>query len=123
MVNKFEDLYVWQEARLFVIEIKELTKAQEFNRDFNLAGQIVRSSRSVMANIAEGFGRFTYKDYKHYLLMARGSLTETQNHLYTALDLKYLTSDQFKNLYEHSVVIHKLLNGLIAHLKRSISSM
>ncbi len=119
MVDKFEDLVVWQEARKLVYEIAFVVKNPIFCKDFSLVDQILRSSRSVMSNIAEGFGRYTYRDNKQFLFIARGSLTETQNHLYIALDLKYLTPEEFQKLYNQSVSVYKLLNGLIHYLKKA----
>lgn len=59
MIEKFEDLIVWQEARKLVKAISLIIKKQGLNKDLLLVDQITRSSRSVMANIAEGFGRYT----------------------------------------------------------------
>jgi four helix bundle protein len=86
-------------------------------KDYSLADQITRSTRSIMANIAEGYGRYTFRDFKQFLTVARGSLTETQNHLYIALDMQYLTQEEFQRLYDLSVDVYKLINGLTAHLK------
>jgi four helix bundle protein len=118
MIKKFEDLIAWQKARLLTTEITQIIKKSGFVKDFILIDQIIRSSRSITANIAEGYGRYTYNDYKHFLTIARGSLTETQSHLYTALDLGYLTQEEFQNLYDLSVNVYRLINGLIAHLKK-----
>lgn len=119
MIEKFEDLIVWQEARKLSKNIAELLKRPPFCKDLVLVDQIKRSSRSIGSNIAEGFGRYTYRDYRQFVMIARGSLTETQNHLYTALDLKYITDEEFHQLYDLTVKIYKLLNGLITHLKNA----
>jgi four helix bundle protein len=122
MITKFEDLIVWQKARILVCEINQYTLKPKFSKDFNLKDQIIRSSRSIMSNIAEGFGRHTFRDYKQFIVIARGSLTETQNHLYIAFDLNYLTQEEFDNLYRIMTEIHKLLNGLINHLSNKNKS-
>ena len=96
MIEKFEDLIAWQKARILAIEINQIVKKSGFTKDFMLIDQIIRSSRSITANIAEGYGRYTYNDYKHFLTIARGSLTKTQNHLYTAFDLGYITEEEFQ---------------------------
>lgn len=119
MIEKFEDLIVWQEARKLSNRIAELIKKSPFSKDLVLVDQIKRSSRSISSNIAEGFGRYTYRDYRQFVMIARGSLTETQNHLYTALDLNYITKEEFQQLYDLTVKIYKLLNGLITHLKNA----
>lgn len=120
--HEIEDLLAWQKARVLMREIATAVKSENFRKDFHLVDQIIRSARSIMANIAEGYGRFTYKDYKSFLIMARGSLAETQNHLYIALDLKYLSEDEFNKLYELSSEIYRLLNGLITHLNTKIKN-
>lgn len=118
LINRFEDLIAWQKARALMNEIYIITRKTNFAKDLSLSDQIIRSSRSIMTNIAEGFGRYTFRDYKHFLTIARGSLTETQNHLYIAFDLQYITEDEFKSLYQMTVEDYKLINGLIAHLKQ-----
>lgn len=119
MIEKFEDLLAWQEARKLVKVISLIIKKQGINKDLILIDQITRSSRSVMANIAEGFGRYTYRDNRQFIIIARGSLAETQNHLYITLDLDYITREEFDNIYELTVNIYKLLNGLANHLKKA----
>lgn len=79
--------------------------------------QLIKSSRSVTANIAEGHGRFTYKDQLHFCIQSRGSLSETLNHLIDAFDCKYITQDQlaaYKVKYDE---VERLLNGYIAYLR------
>ena len=119
MIEKFEDLIVWQEARKLSNLIAELIERPVISKDFALVDQLRRSSRSITANIAEGFGRYTYRDYRQFIMIARGSLTETQNHLYTALDLKYIDEEEFQRLYVLTVKVYKLLNGLVTHLKNA----
>ena len=66
--NSFEDLEAWRLARSLKIEIRELIKNFPFDEKYRLTDQLTRSSRSVGANIAEGFGRFHYRDnLKFYL--------------------------------------------------------
>ncbi|NLW48198.1 MAG: four helix bundle protein [Firmicutes bacterium] len=116
-IQKFEDLIAWQKARLLAIEIQKIIKNPIFYKDFDLINQILRSSRSIMTNIAEGYGRYSFREYKHFLTIARGSLTETQNHLYIALDSEYINKEEFHNLYNLTIEVYRLINGLIAHLK------
>jgi four helix bundle protein len=122
MINKFEDLIAWQTARRLMILVNKLTHNDMFKKDYSLVDQIIRSVRSIMSNIAEGFGRYKFNDYKHFLTMARGSLTETQNHLYIALDLQYINQEEFDNAYHLTEEVYKLLNGIIAHLKNTIKT-
>jgi len=75
-IRKFEDLIIWQIARQLNKEIIELIKTTELNRDFGLKDQIMRSSESVMNNIAEGFGRASKLEFIQFLSIARGSTNE-----------------------------------------------
>ena len=84
--NKFTDLRFWQRARLWSKEIFFLTKQKEFASDRRLVVQINDSSESVMANIAEGFGRGTQGEFIQFIGYALGSLNETQAHLTAAYD-------------------------------------
>jgi four helix bundle protein len=88
IVNKgFEDLKAWQLARKLMIECHEVAKTLPTQERFDLAQQIRRSAKSVMANIAEGYGRYHYLDSLRFYYFARGSLDETINHIITAHDL------------------------------------
>ncbi len=96
--KRFEDIQAWQKARLVTRKVYQLTGAGRFARDFGLRDQIQRASISIMANIAEGFGRHSDKEFAHYLNMSHGSAAEVQSHLYVALDLKYIDQDTFDEL-------------------------
>ena len=80
--------------------IYSLTGNGLFAKDFGLRSQIQRASVSIMANIAEGFGRRSDKEFANFLNMAHGSVSETQSHLYVALDLQYIDQVTFTKLYE-----------------------
>lgn len=88
--ERFEDVLGWQKARPATTLIYEITSQGGFVKDFGLRDQIRRSSVSIMANIAEGFGRRSDKEFANFLNCAHGSVAETQSHLYVALDLSYL---------------------------------
>ncbi|MEW5758159.1 MAG: four helix bundle protein [Candidatus Omnitrophota bacterium] len=111
-IQKFEDLIAWQEARKLVKMIYNITKKNDF-KDFGLANQIQRAAVSIMANISEGFGRYSFKDSKQFFTMAKGSISELQSHLYVVLDCDMLSRIEFDNVYEQSNKTAKLINGLI----------
>lgn len=75
--QSFTELEVWKKARIFKNEIKGITTTFPLEEKFRLSDQLIRSSRSITASIAEGHGRFTYKDQIHFCVIARGSLSET----------------------------------------------
>lgn len=115
---KLTDLEIWKKSRLFRIEISSLSNTFPNYEKFRLADQIIRSSRSVTANIAEGHGRYHYQENIQFCRVARGSLLETYDHLTAALDEKYISQDIFEALiYKHDELM-KMINGYITYLKR-----
>src|SRR5205809_8144776 len=95
--KKFEEIIAWQKGRVAVGLIYKLTSAGIFSKDFGLRDQIRRSAISIMANIAEGSGRTSDKEFANLLNIAHGSITETQSHLYIALHHSYLSEADFSN--------------------------
>ena len=118
--QSFTELDVWKKARMLNNELGELVKSFPIEEKYRLSDQIIRSSRSITANIAEGHGRFTYKDQLHFCIPARGSLSETLNHLIDALDCNYIVQVQFD--YFSSIIdeVGRLLNGYITFLRRKL---
>lgn len=115
----YKDLECYKEARLLRIFISELVKKFPVTEKFLLSAQIIDASRSVSANIAEGYGRFTFSDTRNFFIVARGSTTETMEHLATSFDEKYITDDELKTGEEKCELVFKLINGYIAYLDRS----
>lgn len=111
----FEDLKAWQLARRLMIDCHASADRLPPSERYDLTQQIRRSSKSVMANIAEGYGRYHYLDSLRFFYIARGSLTETINHILTAHDLKYTSSEQHQALYELGRETERTLNGYIAY--------
>jgi len=66
-----------------------------------------------MANIAEGFGRYTFKDKKQFFTMARSSISELKSHCYAALDLEYFIKEEFSQIYNQSDIVGRLISGII----------
>lgn len=114
----FEGLEVYKSARNFRKEIALLVKAFPKVEEYNLKSQIVRSSRSITANIAEGYGRFHYQEFIQFCRQARGSLSETLEHLICAHDEQYITDEQLTALRIEFNNILKLLNGFISYLQK-----
>lgn len=112
-IQSFMDLEVWQEAHKPVLMIYEATRVFPKEEIFGLTSQIRRSVVSITSNIAEGFARYSYKEKAQFYSMARGSLTELQNQLFIARDVKYLNENNFSELSEQSISVHKLLNAFI----------
>ncbi len=115
--KRFEDIQAWQKARRLTRKIYEVTATDRFARDFGLRDQIQRASISIMANIAEGFGRHTDKDFANFLSIAHASVSEVQSHLYVALDLAYVSEELFTEVYGLLDEVSRMTLVLARHLR------
>ncbi|MEO9870232.1 four helix bundle protein [Ekhidna sp.] len=115
---KLTDLEIWKKSRMFRNDISALSKSFPDHERYKLKDQIVRSSRSVTANIAEGHGGYHYQENIQFCRTARGSLVETFDHLTVALDEKYLTEHDFSKLIPLHEELMKMINGYITYLKK-----
>src|SRR6185436_530567 len=104
-IKRFEDLEVWQLAREQAREIYKLAQVGTFAKDFELKNQINASAGSTMDNIAEGFERFTNKDFSHFLVIAKGSNAEVRSQLYRAFDRNHLPEATLNSRLEFSVML------------------
>jgi four helix bundle protein len=116
-VKAFEDLKVWQDSRVFVKSIYEITANEKFNRDYSLKDQIQRAAVSIMNNIAEGFERDSNKEFVTFLKYAKGSAGEVRSMLYIILDLNYITGDDFKKYFEDSINIITQISNFQKYLR------
>ncbi|HFA50206.1 MAG TPA: four helix bundle protein [Bacteroidetes bacterium] len=118
--RSFTTLDVYKKCRFFRKEISKLTISHfPKHEKYLLTAQILDSSRSVTANIAEGHGRYYYQDNIKFCRNSRGSLEETLEHLITAFDEKYISKEILKSMkviYDDCI---RLLNGYIRFLKNS----
>ena len=112
-IRTFRDLYAWQEGHKFVLIVYELSKKFPKDELFALTSQLRRAVVSITSNLAEGFSRATYKDKANFYAMALASLTESQNQLIVALDVKYILATEFDTAWNQSITVSKLINGLI----------
>ncbi|MFZ1530505.1 MAG: four helix bundle protein [Ferruginibacter sp.] len=116
--NHFYDLPVYKVCREFKKKIAVIVKLYfPKQEDFLLKGQVIRSSRSVTANIAEGFGRFHHQENIQFCRQARGSLDETLEHMITAYDETYITKLVMKEVNAGYKECLKQLNAYIKYLK------
>ena len=114
---KFEDIQAWQKAREVTRLIYQGTASEEFKEDYGPRDQIRRASVSIMANIAEGHGRLSDREFANFLNIARGSVMELKSHLYVALDIDLLPKEKFEEFYSIIDEIQRMIFGLIKHLK------
>lgn len=119
-IKNFTDLNVWKEGHKLVLMIYKTTKQFPHDELFGLTNQLRRAVVSITSNIAEGFSRYSYKEKSQFYSMALGSLTEVENQVIIAYDLKYISNQEFEDLAERIVTVSKLLNGLIKKSKTMI---
>ncbi len=115
-IQKFEDIYGWQEARKLTQEIYRISGAGQFSRDYGLRDQIRRAAVSAMTNVAEGFDCDTKLEFARFLGIARRSAVEVQSLLYIALDVNYINHAEFQQHYAQAAQT----KGLIGALKHSL---
>lgn len=113
----FQKLDVWRKAHQMTLKTYKAAEGFPQKERYRLTDQLCRSAASVPANIAEGTGRNTLKEYVQFLYTARGSIEETKYHLILSRDLGYLSSEGFDNLLGGYNEVGRMLNGLINSLK------
>ena len=114
MAFAFEELKVYQKAFDFSVNvIQTIDEIDAPRKHFRLFEQIESSSTSIASNISEGKGRFSKKEFKQYLYVARCSLYETVTRLQIFKKLKWLDEKLYKRLYIEAEEINKMLSGLI----------
>lgn len=121
-IRSFEDLECWKAGRGFRLFVaKEVVPALPPEEKFRLGDQVLRSARSITANIAEGYGRFHYLDNSKFCSNARGSCYEVLDHLITAQDEGLISVELLDAGREKFERTKSLLNGYMAYLKRASS--
>jgi four helix bundle protein len=121
-MKNFEELDCWKKATELRRRLSLLIKKFPSDEKYKLTDQILRASRSVTANIAEGFGRYHYQEYAQFCRQSRGSLFELIDHLIVARDEKYISEQEFvefKLEIENCLIV---LNGFINYLLKAKAS-
>lgn len=118
-IRSFTELEAWKKARQLRKEISELSKSFPAEEKYSLVSQIKRSSRSVTANIAEGYGRFHHQENIQFCRISRGSLSETLDHLIVALDEGYIDESVLNSFQTKLEECLRVLNGYINYLQRA----
>ena len=116
-IKRFEEIEAWQKARELNKALYGITGDHAFSKDFSLRDQIRRASVSIMANIAEDFGRRSKKEFANFLNMAHGSAAEVQCHLYIALDQGYIDENIFADLYKKNEEVSRMIQGFMNYLR------
>ena len=119
VVKAFEDLEVWKEGRLLTQRIYQLTKNENFSKDFALRDQIRRAAVSIMSNIAEGFERGGNQEFVQFLYVAKASCGEVRSQVYVALDQSYVASTEVDELTNSFKRLSSMISNFITYLRKS----
>jgi four helix bundle protein len=118
-IKRFEDLEVWKLARELAKEVNELTKKQNFSKDFELIKQIKSSSGSAMDNIAEGFERNGNHEFHQFLSISKGSSGETRSQFYRAYDFGYITAEELEINVNKCLTLSRKTGNLMEYLRKT----
>jgi four helix bundle protein len=114
--KSYRDLIVWQKAMELARQIYLLSQGLPKNEAYGLLTQMRRAAVSVPSNIAEGHGRLTDSQFRHFLGNARGSLYEVQTQVELAGNLGYFDENSIRELMDRGLEVARLMNGLITVL-------
>ena len=116
MITGYKDLLVWQRSMELVEVIYAVTARLPANEQFGLIAQMRRAAISVPSNIAEGYGRQATGEYRHHLLISRGSLLEIETQILLCQRLNYMDQHIIDPVMEEISAISKMLGSLISKL-------
>ena len=118
-INRFEELGIWQEARLMCQWVASISNLLSEKKLYRLKNQIKGSSGSVMDNIAEGFERSNKKEFIQFLIISKGSAGELRSQIYRLLDNEIITESDATQKVEEAFSLNKKIGGFIKYLKQS----
>ena len=118
-ISRFEDLEIWQKARVLTKRVFILSKKEKFAQDFRFRSQILSSSGSIMDNIAEGFERGGNNEFKQFLSIAKGSAGETRSQIYRAFDFEYISENDFEELVPEYENLSGKIKNFMTYLQNS----
>jgi four helix bundle protein len=118
-ITRFEDIEAWKASRELSRDVHTVTSSRGFRFEVGLRNQMRRAASSAMANIAEGFNSGTDAEFARFLRISRKSATEVQSHLYSALDGRHLSQEDFDRLYGRAEDVKRLIGGFVRYLTSS----
>lgn len=118
-IVKFEDLEIWQNARMLNQSVFKLLEELDSKKSFALKDQLDRSAGSVMDNIAEGFERGGNREFLQFLSISKASLGEVRSQLYRAHDRKYLAKDEFETYQTECLNLAGKIAKFMTYLRNS----
>lgn len=121
-IERFQDLKIWQRSIKLVEQIYKSTSNYPNDEKFGLVVQIRRASVSIPSNIAEGFGRWGNKEFRHFLYVALGSCAEVITQLVISCNLGYIKSSELDRLSDEVNQICKMITTLIKKIDDKLKS-
>lgn len=115
-VRSYRDLTVWQKGMALAASVYRLTRQLPQREEYRISGQMIRAATSVPANIAEGHGRGTRRDYAHFVSIAKGSLAELETFLILVADLDLAPSAMTSPVLAQAEEVGRMLTALRARL-------
>jgi four helix bundle protein len=119
IIQNFEDLEIWQEARSLSLSVFLLTQKEPLSKEFRFRDQMRSAAGSVMDNIAEGFERSSRLEFINFLSIAKGSAGEVRSQLYRASDQNYITESEKLRLVEGYKLLSAKISGFTKYLNNS----
>ena len=116
-MSTFQDLVVWQRGIDLVESVYLASSRWPDSEMYGLVSQARRAAVSIPANIAEGHGRGSVKEFFRFLSIARGSLRELETHLIIALRMHFLEQPDYDRTKSLSDEVGRLLQGLMRKLE------
>lgn len=115
----FREIAAWQHARTLKIKADAFLRQPQFKREYKFCDQLKDAARSGPRNIAEGFGRFSNRQFAHFVTIAKGSEAEVLNHFIDAHDQGLITEKELRDGEHAALKAMKAAVGLIKHLENS----
>lgn len=116
-IKEFTDLNVWKEGHKLVLMLYNVTNNFPQSEKYSLIDQMRRAVVSITSNIAEGFGRQSYKEKIQFYYLSQGSLIELKNQLLISRDVGYFNNETYLDIKNQADICHKLLQGIIRSSK------
>jgi four helix bundle protein len=115
-IKSFQDLEAWKACRIVLRTIRTEILPRIPAKDFDMKDNINRAARSTTRNLAEGYGRFTFKDNAHFVKISRGSLHEIEDDLITIFEEGHLDKNTFENINSQVATAIRIVNGYLRYL-------
>ena len=112
-MEKIEDINAWKEARKLAKIVNKIVNKLPKHEQYGIGKHLLENGRNVPGNIAEGFGRFYYKDSVQFYRVAKGSLNEIKSDVYICFDRGYIEGTLLNEAINQVEIVDRLVSGLI----------